>query len=98
MNNAIFSALTGQTLTQSQITIPLNEPGQKFLGRQNQLDIRFKRAFTVRGVTLEGQADAYNALNTGVVLTENQNFGTALGRPTSILQGRLWRLGLQARW
>jgi hypothetical protein len=93
-----FRSLTGQNLTQSSITVPLNAPGTKLLGRQNQLDIRLKRLFTVHGVTLEAQADAYNALNTGVVLTSVQTLGTALDRPASILQGRLFRFGMQARF
>ena len=44
------------------------------------------------------QADAYNALNTGVVLTAVQTYGSALDRPASILQGRLFRFGLQAKF
>jgi len=93
-----FLRLTGQQLTQSSITLPLNAPGTKLLERQNQLDLRLKRLFHVHGLTFEAQADAYNALNTGVVLTRVQTFGTALDRPASILQGRLIRLGMQARW
>src|SRR5262249_37213149 len=93
-----FQRLTGQTLTQSSITLPLNAPGTKFLDRQNQLDIRLKRLFHFRTATFEAQADAYNALNTGVVLTRLQTFGSALDRPASILQGRLVRFGMQAKW
>ena len=78
--------------------LPLNEPGTKLLDRQNQLDIRLKRLFRVHGYTFEAQADAYNALNTGVVLTRVQTFGSALDRPASILQGRLIRFGMQAKW
>jgi len=98
VDRTLFTTLTGQRLTQSSINVPLNAPGTKFLGRQNQLDIRLKRLFRVRGVALEAQADAYNALNTGVVLTAVQTLGTALDRPASILQGRLFRFGMQARW
>jgi len=93
-----FLRLTGQNLTQSSITLPLNAPGTKFLERQNQLDIRLKRLFRVHGFTFEAQADAYNALNTGVVLTRVQTLGTNLDRPASILQGRLIRFGMQAKW
>jgi len=93
VDRTLFRTLTGQNLTQSSINVPLNAPGTKFLGRQNQLDIRLKRVFKVRGFLLEAQADAYNALNTGVVLTAVQTFGTALDRPASILQGRLFRFG-----
>src|SRR5262249_52442849 len=80
------------------VTVPLIAPGTKFLDRQNQLDIRFKRLFKVRQLQLEAQADAYNALNTGVVLTKVQTLGRAFDRPASILQGRLVRFGMQARW
>jgi hypothetical protein len=80
------------------VTVPLNAPGTKFLSRQNQLDIRLRRSFTVNRVTLEAQADAYNFLNTGVVLSSVQTYGTALDRPASILQGRLFRFGMQAKF
>jgi hypothetical protein len=49
-------------------------------------------------VNLQAQADAYNALNTGVVLTAVQTLGQALDRPASILQGRLFRFGMQAKF
>jgi len=98
VDRTLFRTLTGQALTQTAINVPLNAPGTKFLGRQNQLDIRLKRVFRVRGIALEAQADAYSAVNTGVVLTAVQTFGSALDRPASILQGRLFRFGMQARW
>jgi hypothetical protein len=98
VDRTLFRSLTGATLTQTSINVPLNPPGTKFLGRQNQLDIRLKRLFRLKGLSLEAQADAYNALNTGVVLTAVQTFGTALDRPATILQGRLFRFGMQARW
>ena len=103
MDRATFLRLTGATLTQSSVTVPLLPPGTKFLDRQNQLDIRLKRAFKVGKVSLEAQGDAYNALNTGVILTRVQTYTpppgvNALDRPASILQGRLFRLGLQAKF
>jgi hypothetical protein len=93
-----FNRLTGATLTQSAVIIPLDAPGTKVLDRQNQLDLRLKRTFKVGSVALEAQADAYNALNTGVVLTRVQTFGSALDRPATILQGRLFRLGMQVKF
>ena len=98
VNNATFRALTGVALTQPQVIVPLIEPGTDFLGRHNQLDLRLKRTFGFGRFSIEPQFDAYNALNSGVVLSQNQTFGTALGRPVTILQGRLLRFGLQARW
>ena len=59
---------------------PLNQPGKKFLDRQNQVDIRLKRGFTIGKFSFEAQADAYNAFNTGVVLTRVQTWQTWIGR------------------
>lgn len=88
----------GVPLTQSSVNIQLVAPGTKFLDRQNQADIRLKRLFTLGRVQLEPQFDAYNAFNSGVVLSRVQTFGAALDRPASILQGRLFRIGMQMRW
>jgi len=98
VNNTIVRAQTGQTLTQSQIIVPLIAPGSKFLKRQNQVDVRLKRQFGIKGRQIEAQFDVYNALNANPVLTQNQTYGTALDRPASVLQGRLIRLGLQAKF
>ncbi|MBI3399900.1 MAG: TonB-dependent receptor [Acidobacteria bacterium] len=98
VDRTLFRTLTGQTLTQSSVTVPLIAPGTKLLDRQNQLDIRLKRQFRVRRFTLEAQADAYNAFNTGVVLNAVQTYGSNLDRPASILQGRLLRFGMQAKF
>ena len=40
----------------------------------------------------EPGVDVYNVFNTNPVLTENQEFGSSLGTPMRILQGRLMRL------
>ena len=98
VNNAIVRAQTGQTLTQSQIIVPLIAPGTKFLGRQNQIDARLKRIFPFKGKQIEAQFDVFNALNANPILTVNQTYGTALDRPASVLQGRMIRLGLQAKF
>lgn len=91
----------GATLTQSSINVQLMQPGGKLLGRQNQADIRLKRTFQIGRLSLEAQADAYNAFNSGVVLSRVQAYAvtnSTLDRPATILQGRLFRLGLQTRW
>lgn len=40
----------------------------------------------------------YNVLNSNVVLSQNQNFGAALGQPLTILQGRIVRAALQYKF
>ena len=73
VNNAIFSGLTGTRLTPTQVIVPLTPPGTTFLGRHNQLDVRLRRTFQVAGFAIEPQFDVYNALNSGVVLSDNED-------------------------
>jgi hypothetical protein len=75
--------------------IRLVPPGSQYLKRWNQLDVQVKRLFTVGTVRLEPGIDVYNIFNSNVVLVQNQNFGTALGRPDRVLQGRLLRVTTQ---
>jgi len=79
-------------------TVRLTPPGTKYLARWNQVDIAFKKNFQLAGYQLTAQADVYNALNAAPVLTETQTFGTSLGTPNTILQGRLLRLVTQVKW
>jgi len=86
----------GQTV--AGLTLPVIAPGTKFLDRWSQLDLEGRRNFRVGRYTVTGQVDIYNALNSNVVLTENQTFGAALGQPLTILQGRIFRAALQMKF
>ena len=86
----------GQTV--AGLTLPLVPPGAKFLDRWQQLDLEGRRTFKVGRYQVTGQLDVYNALNSNVVLTENQTFGAALGQPLTILQGRIFRAALQMKF
>jgi hypothetical protein len=86
----------GQTV--AGLTLPLVAPGTKFLDRWQQLDLEGRRTFRVGRYQVTGQLDVYNALNSNVVLTENQTFGAALGQPLTILQGRIFRAALQMKF
>ena len=79
-------------------TVPLIRPGTKYLKRWNQLDANLKKLFRLKRVQLSGELDVYNVLNSSVVLSEIQTFGSALGQPQSFLQGRLARLALQMKF
>lgn len=83
------------TLTLSSVTINLNAPGQDFLPRLNQLDIRFSRTFQRRGIRVAPEIDVFNVTNDATVLSQVNSFGPALGRVQSILDGRVVRLGVQ---
>jgi hypothetical protein len=78
--------------------VRLNEPGTLYYPRWNQLDVAIKKSFRFAGYQFTAQADVYNALNGSNVTTETQTYGPQLGRPNTILQGRLLRLVTQIRW
>lgn len=78
--------------------VRLDQPGTLYYPRWNQLDVAIKRPFRIGGYQFTAQADVYNALNGSNVLTETQIFGSQLGRPNTILQGRLLRLVTQVKW
>ncbi len=83
------------SLTLTSITVPLTTPGTKYLERSNQIDVRLAKKFKVRRGDVQGQFDVFNMLNSSNILSQTETFGSALGRPTAILQGRLFALGLQ---
>jgi hypothetical protein len=74
------------------VTVRLIPPGSQYLNRWNQLDVQIKRVFNLRNVRFEPGVDIYNVFNSNVVLVQNQSFGSALGQPQRVLQGRLLRL------
>jgi hypothetical protein len=78
--------------------VRLNEPGTLYYPRWTQVDLAVKRNFRFAGYQFSAQADVYNAFNGSNVTLETQTFGPQLGRPQTILQGRLLRLVTQIRW
>jgi len=83
--------------TQS-VTVNLVAPGDKYLKRWTQLDLSFHKVLSVGRTRVDGGLDMFNALNSNVVLAENQNFGSTLGQPQAVLQGRLLRLSAQIKF
>jgi len=83
--------------TQS-VTVNLIPPGSKYLDRWTQLDLSFRKIFRIGRTRVDGALDMFNALNSNVVLQENQNFGSSLGQPQSVLQGRLLRVSSQIKF
>ncbi len=93
-------ALVAPTLTSASVTVPLVAPGTEFLPRLNQLDLSFSKSFTVGGFRLQGQMDLFNTLNANYEQSyRSTQFGTtSYLQPSSVLQGRMIRLGMQLRW
>jgi hypothetical protein len=82
-------------LTVTSITVPLLKPGEKYLERWNQVDLRLARKFAYRQLRMQAQFDIFNLLNSSSILSVNEAFGPNLDRPQSILQGRLFAAGAQ---
>jgi hypothetical protein len=80
------------------VTVPLVPPGAQYLDRWNQLDLSFRKVFKARKARIDAALDVFNSLNSNVVLTQNQNFGSTLGQPQAVLQGRLLRLSSQIKF
>jgi hypothetical protein len=91
------------------IAVQLVSPGIRFEPRWNQLDVALRRTFVLSSVRVQAQIELFNALNANPVLTEGTALSTTVvpfmssdpnsgGTPSSILQPRIVRLGLQFRF
>jgi hypothetical protein len=80
------------------VTVNLADPGTLYLDRWNELDLSFRKVFQVGKYRVDGALDMFNALNSNVVLSQNQNFGSTLGQPLAVLQGRLLRVSSQIKF
>jgi hypothetical protein len=85
-------------MTEPSLTIALESPADAFLARFTQLDFGLKRAFRFGSREIQADLNLFNALNGNAVLGQNTTFGPVLGRPSSIVQGRLLRLAVQAKF
>jgi hypothetical protein len=94
--NAILAASStlGRPLAGGAANIPVNvvEPGQMYVERLNQLDLRFGKVFRFSGRTRTSvNVDLYNALNADTIRTINNSYASWLPggpRPTAILLAR----------
>ena len=80
------------------VTVNLAKPGTKYTERYNQLDLGVKKIFQFGGLQVQGDFAVYNVLNTNAIWSESQSFGSSLGRPSVVAQGRLPRMSAQLRW
>jgi hypothetical protein len=87
--NYVVNRTIVPSLTQTSVTVRLDEPGQQYRDRVNQLDVSVGREFSVRNVRITPKLNLYNALNVNPVLTDVTTFGSSLGRPQSVLPARI---------
>jgi hypothetical protein len=99
-----FRNLTGATMGQSSVTFggagrgPFNEPGSVYYPRVNQMDFTVAKTFRMGGVRLTPDLSLFNIFNANPIVSQTVAFGPALGNPLRILEGRLIRFGVQARF
>jgi hypothetical protein len=94
----VLPALSASGL--ASISVPLVAPETEFTPRINQLDLSASKRFEFSKVTVLPKIDLFNALNsddyTSVVTAQ---FGAATYlRPSTVLQGRIVRIGADVRW
>ena len=85
---------------QNSIVLYLEPERATFVERINQLDIKLARRFEVGRVTLLPVLEVFNVNNSDAIIsyqTTNALSATYLA-PNSIMQGRMWGVGLTTRW
>jgi hypothetical protein len=94
-------ALVVPGMVLSSIVTPLAPDGtESFMERQNQLDLGLRKNIRVRNMDWSLQFDLFNALNADTIVgVSSTNFGTAAYlRPSSVVQARIPRIGVQMKW
>jgi hypothetical protein len=93
-------ALVIPNMTAANLEVPLAAPGTEYADRVNQLDVSLAKWVQVGTMRVQGQFDVFNALNLGDVLSvRSMNFATpSYLQPSSVLQGRIIRVGMQLKW
>jgi carboxypeptidase family protein len=86
------------SMTESSLTVRLVSPAERYLPRWNQLDLGVKRIFRFGDRQLQADINVFNLTNANTILGENTTWGSNLGRPSSVLKGRLLRMAVQAKW
>lgn len=90
----------GRPLTGATATVPLIQPGTMFEKRVNQIDFRLGGVVRSPMGRVRLTLDLYNMTNSATVLGRNNTFSTAAagagwGTPTTVMPGRLLKLGAQ---
>jgi hypothetical protein len=92
--------LVNPGMTLSSMNVPLEAPSTRLSDRINQVDLSFGKSFRLARLRLRPEAAIFNALNSLAVYgVRSLNYGTAAYLdPSTILQPRLLRLGMQVDW
>jgi hypothetical protein len=97
-SNAQIAPSLGRNLSGGARTAPaidLMTPWTQFEPRVNQLDVRLTRIVKIGRTRVQGMFDVYNLLNASPVLALNTTYGANWQVPQQILDGRLFKFGVQ---
>jgi hypothetical protein len=94
--NPVIAPSLGRNLSGGAVnaTVGLIAPGSIHGDRLQQLDMSIAKIIRFGGRRATAKFDVFNVLNNNAVLTENANFAR-FRSPTSILQARFAKIGLQ---
>jgi hypothetical protein len=95
-NNAAVLPSLGRPLAggAANVLVNVQEPGQYFGDRMNQVDLRMGKLFRFGRSRAQVNFDLYNLLNANPVLTQSNDFAI-WQRPTAILDARLFKISGQ---
>jgi hypothetical protein len=80
----------------SEESIPSAGSGTKRFSGLNQVDFPLSKIFRIAGGRrVQANVDLFNLFNVSAVLAQNNTYRPSWQRPTSIIQGRLLKLGGQ---
>ncbi len=84
----------------ANLNVPLRAPETELTPRVNQFDFAISKVIRVRNIRINPKLDIFNAFNSDdyTSVTSTQYGGATYLRPTSILQGRIIRVGIDTSW
>lgn len=85
-------------LTQTSVSVRLDDPGSQYGDRTNQLDIVVSKEIRMGRVQWQPRFEIWNLLNVSPVLTEVTAFGPSLGTPRTTLPARIARATLLVKF
>ena len=78
-------------VTVANIIAPLTQ----YEKRIQQFDVRLIKNFRIQQMRLQGTFDVYNVFNRADVLSEVTQYGATWRNPTSLLDARIFKVGVQ---
>ena len=87
-------------MTQAVLTVPLVGANTEYVPRLMQVDFSLAKNFSVGHVRVNPKLDLFNAFNSDdyTAVTSTQFGAATYKRPSTILQGRIIRIGADIKW